>query len=207
MFSAGRAVESDVCNGGNDFAEFAVMAYAVGMNNIADALIKFAVPIESLTLDPANARRHPARNIEAIKGSLARFKQQKPIVIDADGVVIAGNGTLVAAKELGWDKIAAVKSSLKGIDRAMFAIADNRTPELAEWDDDTLQRTLAQFSDDDIAMLGFVEQKLDSAGGDGSAQLIRVEYKIMVDCESEEQQRFLLSRFQEEGITCRALTA
>ena len=63
--------------------------------------------IASLSPDPANARRHPERNLEQIKASLRRFGQQKPIVVDAANVVRAGNGTLAAAKSLGWTTIAA----------------------------------------------------------------------------------------------------
>ena len=59
--------------------------------------------ISALTLDPCNARRHGAQNIEAVKSSLRRFGQQKPIVVDEDGVIVAGNGTVAAARELGWD--------------------------------------------------------------------------------------------------------
>jgi len=56
------------------------------------------VPLDSVVPDPANARVHPQHNLEAIHGSLARFGQQKPIVIDQAGVIRAGNGTYVAAK-------------------------------------------------------------------------------------------------------------
>ena len=58
------------------------------------------VPIDSVQFDPANVRRHGEKNLATIKASLARFGQQKPLVVDADGVVRAGNGTLVAAKAL-----------------------------------------------------------------------------------------------------------
>lgn len=97
------------------------------------------VDIDSVVLDPANARKHPERNIEAIKGSLARFGQQRPIVVDAAGVVRAGNGTLTAARLLGWKTILIVRTALDGGEAAAFAIADNRTAELAEWDIEALR--------------------------------------------------------------------
>lgn len=74
--------------------------------------------------------------------SLRRFGQQKPIVVDSKGVVRAGNGTLEAAKRLGWEVIDCVKTSLEGSDAIAYAIADNRTAELAEWDDDVLAAQL-----------------------------------------------------------------
>ena len=44
--------------------------------------------------DPANARKHSERNLDAIKGSLAKFGQRKPIVVDRRGRILAGNGTI-----------------------------------------------------------------------------------------------------------------
>jgi len=123
------------------------------------------VPISTLSLDPANVRRHPERNMDAIMGSLKRFGQQKPIVVDAKGVVIAGNGTLAAAKQLGWNEIAVVRSDLIGSDATAFAIADNRAAELAEWDDDALAKTLAalQIEDEELAKAtGFNDADIDA---------------------------------------------
>jgi DNA modification methylase len=98
--------------------------------------------IAELSNDPANARKHNDKNIEAIIASLRRFGQQKPIVIDRNNIVRAGNGTLEAARRLGWDSIDCVNTSLEGSDAIAYAIADNRTAELAEWDDDVLAAQL-----------------------------------------------------------------
>ncbi len=98
--------------------------------------------IAELSNDPANARKHNDKNIEAIIASLRRFGQQKPIVIDRNNIVRAGNGTLEAARRLGWDSIDCVKTSLEGSDAIAYAIADNRTAELAEWDNDVLAAQL-----------------------------------------------------------------
>ena len=91
--------------------------------------------VAELSADPANVRRHSERNIEAIKASLRRFGQQKPIVVDTAGVVVAGNGTLEAARQLQWTSIYGVETKLTGSDRTAYAIADNRTAELADWDE------------------------------------------------------------------------
>ena len=72
--------------------------------------------IEELLHDPANVRKHDKRNIESIKASLQRFGQQKPIVVDGKGIVVAGNGTLSAARELGWIDISVVETKLEGTD-------------------------------------------------------------------------------------------
>jgi DNA modification methylase len=123
------------------------------------------VKIETLVFDPANARKHGEKNLAAIKSSLQRFGQQKPIVVDANGVVRAGNGTLAAAKALGWKEIAIVRSPLSGSEATAYAIADNRTSELAEWDDDVLSQTLAalQIEDEELALAsGFDAKEIDA---------------------------------------------
>lgn len=115
------------------------------------------VPISELLLDPENARTHDKANLDAIKGSLTEFSQQKPIVVDGEGKVIAGNGTLTAAKELGWDHIAVVRTELTGHKARAFALADNRTAELAAWNQDVLDKTLADLAamDFDLEGIGF----------------------------------------------------
>jgi hypothetical protein len=115
------------------------------------------ISISSLVFDPANARKHSEKNLKAIKGSLSKFGQQKPIVIGKDNTVIAGNGTLEAAKALGWEKIKVVRTDLKGKDATAFAIADNRTGELAGWDFEVLGSALASLKADDfdIGEIGF----------------------------------------------------
>jgi ParB family chromosome partitioning protein len=105
--------------------------------------------ITELSLDPSNVRKHSRRNLDAIKASLRKFGQQKPIVVDAKGIVLAGNGTLTAAQELGWTEIQIVRTELAGVEATAFAIADNRTAELAEWDDN-LGDVLKSLQDEDV---------------------------------------------------------
>lgn len=120
------------------------------------------VAITSLVEDPSNARKHDPKNLDAIKGSLAKFGQQKPIVVGKGNVVLAGNGTLSAAKALGWDKINIVRTELEGSEAIAYAIADNRTGELAAWNDDVLSRTLQGLKDDgiDLGAIGFDDDDL-----------------------------------------------
>ena len=115
--------------------------------------------IEDLTLDPRNARTHSQKNLDAIATSLTKFGQRKPIVVTGDGVVLAGNGTLEAAKSLKWDYIdVSVTPADWDIDTARaYALADNRTAELAEWDEAVLAQQLLELhdADFDIEALGF----------------------------------------------------
>jgi len=121
------------------------------------------VKIDTLTLDPANVRRHPAKNLDTIKASLTRFGQQRPVLVNAKGIIIAGNGTVMAAKALGWDHINIVRTELDGSEATAYAIADNRTAELAEWDDSALAQQLAalQIEDAELAKAtGFDDKEI-----------------------------------------------
>jgi ParB-like chromosome segregation protein Spo0J len=122
------------------------------------------VPIDSIHPDPANVRKHGPRNLDTIKASLARFGQQKPVVVDTKGIVRAGNGTLEAARALGWAEIAIVRSDLKGSEATAYAIADNRSAELAEWDETGLAETLRslQSEDFDLGAVGYEAGEVDA---------------------------------------------
>jgi DNA modification methylase len=108
-----------------------------------------ALKISSLKLDPNNARTHDNANLEAIAGSLTQFGQRKPIVIDQNNVVVAGNGTVTAAQSLGWKEIQAVRVPADwDADRIKaFALADNRTAELAQWDTSILNLQIQELTD------------------------------------------------------------
>jgi DNA modification methylase len=115
--------------------------------------------ISDLQLDPQNARTHSQKNLDAIKASLTKFGQRKPIVITGEGLILAGNGTLEAAKSLGWDHIDVTVTPVDwdlNTARA-YALADNRTAELAEWDENVLAKQLLELIDVDfdIEALGF----------------------------------------------------
>lgn len=104
------------------------------------------VPISSLNEDTANARRHPERNLEAIKASLAARGQHAPLVVQEEGrVVRVGNGRLRAAKALGWTHVAAVVIRESEVEASARAIADNRAGELAEWDGENLIAVMAEL--------------------------------------------------------------
>jgi hypothetical protein len=110
-------------------------------NRIAPAIKSLAVPIRSLRSDPDNARLHPERNLEAIKASLRLYGQVKPVVVRrSTGIVMAGNGILMAARSLGWTDLAASVVDMTDVEAAGYGLADNRTAELSSWDFEVVSR-------------------------------------------------------------------
>ena len=170
--------------------------------------------VKDLSNDPANARKHDDKNIGAIVASLRRFGQQKPIVIDSNNVVRAGNGTLQAAMTLGWESIDCVVTSLKGSDAVAYAIADNRTAELAEWDDDILAAQLNGLLADDEELAnaaGFTAEEIEAMLADDEGKYdsqvdLTSKWEIVVTCKSESDQQVVFDMLEKEGYKCRVLT-
>lgn len=131
--------------------------------HIHEGLRPLAVPIASLRLDERNARTHGAENLATIRRSFLDHGQVKPIAVrKSDGLVLAGNGRLIVARELGWDCLAVVMMEGSEAQLRAFALLDNRSADLAEWDDARLAETLAMLdaSSVDLSTLGFSERQL-----------------------------------------------
>lgn len=135
---------------------------AAGPERIDPQLAHLVVPIDSLVPDPDNARVHGDKNMDAIVASLSRFGQKSPLVVRRrDRKVAAGNGRLAAAKKLGWTRIAASFSDMTDEEFAAYALADNRTAELAAWDHEVVGRLEALLSDvDPDLVIGWSAEEL-----------------------------------------------
>jgi site-specific DNA-methyltransferase (adenine-specific) len=116
------------------------------------------VNIDDLDLDSRNARKHDAKNLKAIADSLQQFGQRKPIVVWGK-TVVAGNGTMAAARSLGWTEIEIVRvpDDWSSDQVKAYALADNRSAELAAWDEQVLASQLLELQEAefDIQLLGF----------------------------------------------------
>lgn len=156
---------------------------------IIEDLKALARPIEDLNLDPANANLHPGESIEGIKASLRQYGQRKPVVCQKNPktgliTVRAGNGTLEAARALGWTEIAAVIVEEDDLSATGFAIVDNRTAEFSKRDPSTLASLLGVLENDernlidpaiysaaDIdEMLKREQEAIESLGGDDEGE-------------------------------------
>jgi ParB/RepB/Spo0J family partition protein len=169
------------------------------------------VLISTISKDPANVRRHNRKNLDAIKASLRAFGQQKPIVVSKTGIVLAGNGTMEAALELGWEKIQVIHSDLEGTAATAYAIADNRTAELAEWDHEGLAAQLAAIQINDEALAeaaGYSQEEIDKLAGNIEPELVpsRGIYQLVITLESESDQQKLYEQLEGEGYKCHVLT-
>lgn len=172
------------------------------------------VDVDELIHDPANVRLHDERNIEAIMASLTRFGQQKPIVVGKDNVVLAGNGTLMAAKQLNWSKLDVMRTDLTGSDAVAYAIADNRTAELATWDKDGLAQILVSLQNDtdvDHLVTGYTDDEIKRlvnsvVGEESEAAEFKQEFLVLVNCVNEQQQVEVFDMCKEQNYEAKLLS-
>jgi DNA modification methylase len=122
------------------------------------------VPVDSLHLDPANARLHPDENLDAIAGSLRRFGQAEPLIVQAGtGRVVGGNGRLVVMKKLGWVECDVVELDIDDLTATALGIALNRTAETAAWDETNLVKLLEELkAEDALEGVGFDNEDIDA---------------------------------------------
>ena len=145
---------------------------------MADLRVKY-VPIGDVRPYEDNPRRNDGA-VQAVAASLREFGWKQPIVVDADGTIIAGHTRYKAALALGMTDVpVVVASDLTPEQCAAYRLADNRVGELAEWDSELLAQELDGLADIDMSAFGFDSGELlsgadvddlfeDYDGGDNS---------------------------------------
>lgn len=107
---------------------------------------------------------NPRRNdhaVQAVAASLREFGWRQPIVVDADGTIIAGHTRYKAALALEMAEVpVVVASDLTPEQCAAYRLADNRVGELAEWDSELLAQELDGLASFDMEQFGFDDSDL-----------------------------------------------
>ena len=134
------------------------------MSEIAEQLKFLAIPINSIKTDSKNARLHSDLNLNVIKKSLEIYGQRKPIVVNKNtGLIEAGNGLYIAAKALGWQKIAAVYVDDTKDAAAAFGLMDNKSALLSDWDLPNLKEILGELDSKslELSSTGFSNKEIE----------------------------------------------
>jgi DNA modification methylase len=121
------------------------------------------IPIDQLKPNPRNPRKNDEA-VDAVARSISSFGFNSPVITDADLNVAAGHTRLKAAKQLGMTTVPVIRvPGLVGSKFTGFAIADNRTAEIADWDEQLLARVVAELNldvDFNLTDLGFSDKEL-----------------------------------------------
>ena len=169
------------------------------------------LPVDEVVPYPGNARRG---NVAVIMDSVREFGQYRPLVCRArDGkppMVLAGNHTLMALAGLGQETARCELIECSDDEARRINIADNRTADLATWDDTALAAQLASFGDD-FAGTGFTAADASkimygaATGADDDAADDGEMWGVIAECDDEQAQAELLARLDGEGFKVRAL--
>ena len=117
--------------------------------NIIDKKISEVKPYEK------NPRKNDAA-VSAVANSIREFGFKVPVVIDKDGVIVAGHTRYKAALSLGLQKIpCVVADDLTSEQVKAFRLADNKVGEIAEWDVNMLEAELSEIEDVDMGLFSF----------------------------------------------------
>jgi DNA modification methylase len=119
--------------------------------------------IETDRLKPwADNPRVNEHAVDAVARSIGNFGFNVPITCDQNLTIVAGHTRWKAAKKLGLQFVPVIVLELTELQRRAFAIADNRTAELAEWNWPQLRNVLDELRSEDIDLgnIGFSDEDL-----------------------------------------------
>lgn len=112
-----------------------------------------------------NPRIIPQAAVDAVAKSIQAFGFRQPIVVDGNGVILAGHTRYRAALQLGLSEVPVVwQNDISAIQAQGYRIADNKTAELSAWDRDALDievRDIAAQCDSDLDALGLADWELE----------------------------------------------
>jgi DNA modification methylase len=134
--------------------------------------IEYVSP-DALTPNPRNPRNHSKKQIRQIAESISTFGFTMPVLVDENGIIIAGHGRVEAAKLLRLSKVPAIRlDDLSEPKKRALLLADNKIAERAGWDRSMLAVELNELTillDEiglDISITGFEATEIDSLMAD-----------------------------------------
>jgi len=122
-------------------------------------------PVDRLIPYARNPRTHTEEQVAQIAASIAELGFVNPVLVGADGVIIAGHARVIAARKLGMGEVPViVLDHLTPAQRRALVIADNRLAENAGWDEEMLRVELEALREDDfhLDLLGFEDAEIEA---------------------------------------------
>lgn len=121
------------------------------------------LPIDGLVPYARNSRTHDDAQVAQIAASIREFGFTNPVLVDADGGIIAGHGRVLAARKLNMATVPCIElAGMTETQKRAYIIADNKLALNAGWDMDTLAVEIKELEaeDFDLALLGFTPDEL-----------------------------------------------
>ena len=131
------------------------------MQNYAQTIEQ--IDIDALIPYARNSRTHSETQVAQVAASIREFGFTNPVLIDADGGIIAGHGRVLAARKLGLETVPAILIDyMTDAQKRAYVIADNKLALNAGWDDELLALELGDLQAEgfDLALTGFDDDEL-----------------------------------------------
>ena len=122
------------------------------------------VEVKKLIPYARNSRTHSDEQVAQICGSIKEFGFTNPVLIDGEGVIIAGHGRTIAAQRLNMKEVPCLRLDyLTEAQKKAYVIADNKLALNAGWDDEMLALELGDLKDldFDLSLTGFDDDELN----------------------------------------------
>ena len=123
------------------------------------------VAVDRLIPYARNSRTHSEAQVAQISGSIREFGFTNPVLIDADGGIIAGHGRVMAARQLGMSEVPCIRlGHLSEAQKRAYIIADNKLALNAGWDEAMLALEFRDLADIgyDVGLTGFDSKEIDA---------------------------------------------
>lgn len=120
------------------------------------------LPLADLTPYARNSRTHSPEQVEALAHSIRTFGFNNPVLIDGDGVIVAGHGRVMAASRACLEQVPCIRlAHLSEAQRRAYVIADNKMADMGGWDMATLAGEIEELMMDAAAGLQLADFGLD----------------------------------------------
>lgn len=149
--------------------------------------------------------KNPRNNKNAVKAtanSIKEFGFQQPIVVDKDNVIIVGHTRYSAAKKLKLKTVPIVVADQLSDEKVKaYRLADNKTHDLSDWDDNLLDEELEGILNIDMEQFGFEDEEIEEDEKDISDSIKEV-YQVVINCKDEEDLESTYNQLDSEGYDC-----
>jgi ParB-like chromosome segregation protein Spo0J len=119
--------------------------------------------LNNLTAYNKNSRTHSDDQVKQVAASITEFGFTVPVLIDANGEIIAGHCRTMAAKQLGLEQVPCIRlGHLTDDQKRAYVITDNNLALNAGWDEAVLALEIEGLreADFDLSLIGFSEKAL-----------------------------------------------
>ena len=162
-------------------------------------------PLSELIPYARNAKKHSNTQVTQLAGSIREFGFVNPVIVDADGSIVAGHGRVLAAAKLGMTEVPTLSVDyLTQQQVKAFRLADNRIAQNSEWDMELLGLELVELKDFGVELetLGFDLTDLKSLDEEPTKidDDAKIKYELRVSFDNDVDQEELFTELRDRGF-------